>query len=323
MNLPSFADVVKAKTLSPEDRLAEYQKLVDWSGTESGVKLIGNPYIQSYMTEHMGKTRFENKPSLCEVLADPELSAQLYKHTSTKTRLEVNMPQAFSRMNPVCFMKPSVAKFIYTKFGATKVLDPTAGWGGRMLGAFACGIDYIGIDTNVSLQPAYDAMIAELTPRSKGSAQMLWTDCLSVDFSTLDYDFVFTSPPYCNKELYEHMTPFENRTAFFTRFLIPLLTKCLAHSKPGAWVCFNLAADDYDGLLRAGFRKADRLEEFYQSTQRRKDGTVKAEIVYCWTTGAPPPAPALAPACPAACARCLALEQEIARLKAAMKSLLG
>lgn len=314
MSLPSFADVVNAKRLSPEDRLADFQKLVDWDGKENGVKLIGNPYIQSYMTEHMGKTKFDGKPSLCETLADPTLAATLYKHTSTKTRLEINMPQAFSRMNPVCFMKPSVAKHIYTKFGATKVLDPTAGWGGRMLGALACGIDYIGIDTNLSLRPAYEAMISELAPHTEGSAQMIWDDCLAVDVSTLDYDFVFTSPPYGNKELYEHMTPFESRKAFFVDFLIPLLTKCM---RPGVWVCFNLAEDDYKGLLQHGFRAADRIEEFFQSTQKRKDGSTKTERVYCWMS---PVAPK--PDC-STCQRCRDLEQEVARLKTALKALLN
>ena len=31
---------------------------------------------------------------------------------------------------------PKAAKHIYKKYGATSVLDPTSGWGGRMLGAW-------------------------------------------------------------------------------------------------------------------------------------------------------------------------------------------
>jgi hypothetical protein len=328
MSLPTFADVVNAKSLSHEERIADFTRLADWPGMDNGVKLIGNPYIQSYMTEHMGKTRFEGKPSLKEVLDDPTLSQTLYKHTSTKTRLEINMPQAFSRMNPVCFMKPSVAKFIYKTFKATKVLDFTAGWGGRMLGALASDIEYIGIDTNVSLRPAYEAMMAELSPLSKGKATMLWEDCREVDFSKLEYDFVFTSPPYCNKELYEHMTPFESPKTFYTEFLIPMLHKSLTHIKSNGWVCLNIDADDYKALCRYGFREADRTEEFQQSTRKRKDGSVKMETVYCWKSGGVPPAPAPVPvrgpvpSC-SGCERCCELEQEVARLKAALRNLLG
>ena len=90
------------------------------------------------------------------------------------------------------------------------MLDPTAGWGGRMLGAWALGIDYTGIDTNVNMKPAYDSMIEMLNSKTPAifeepKLQMLWQSALDVDFSTLDYDFVLTSPPYVNLEIYEHM----------------------------------------------------------------------------------------------------------------------
>ena len=39
------------------------------------------------------------------------------------------------------------------------MLDPTAGWGGRMLGAWALGIDYTGVDTNTNMKIAYDNMM--------------------------------------------------------------------------------------------------------------------------------------------------------------------
>lgn len=326
MSLPTFADIVNAQKLTSAQRESDFRRLQTWSGKENGVKLIGNPYIQSFMTEHMGKTRYEGKPSLKEVMDDEGLRQDLFKRTITKERLEVNMRQAYSRRSPICFLKPSVAKYLYTLFGATKVLDFTAGWGGRMMGAFACGIEYTGIDTNVELRPAYDEMIAELSSWSKGSARMLWEDCLSVDFSKLDYDFVFTSPPYYNKEVYEHMTPFASKAQFYTGFLIPMLEKSLRHIKGNGWVCINVNPEYYDELVRAGFRKADRIETFLQSTNKRKDGSDKLEYVYCWSNGSAPedPTPTPVPSCPApSCVRCRELEQEVARLKAAMKLLLN
>ena len=257
-------------------------------------------------------------------MENDDLRMKLWNQTHTKTRLEINMPQAYSRRSPVCFLKPSVAKFIYTKFGATKVLDPTAGWGGRMLGAYACGIEYIGIDTNVELRPAYESMMSELSQWTKGKAQMIWGDCMSVDFSKLDYDFVFTSPPYHNKEAYEHMPPFESKRAFYCKFLIPMIEKCLLHIKNNGWVCININPEFYEELLTYGFRPCDRVEEFQQSTMKKKDGTTKMEQVYCWSN-APVSLPA-ASVCsdpqPDGCARCRQLEAEVLRLKEAMKKLL-
>lgn len=334
MNLPTFADIVNAKKLSVEERRADVDRLVRWNGRENTIKLLGNPYIQSYMTEHMGKTRYENKPTLKETMEDEHLRADLYKRTITKERLEVNMPQAFSRRSPICFLKPSTAKHIYKTFNATKVLDFTAGWGGRMLGAYASGIEYTGIDTNVELKPVYEQMMAELSEWTTGKARMIWEDCRNVDFSTIDYDLVFTSPPYHNKEVYEHMTPFPSKEIFYKEFLIPLLNRSLKHIRRNGWVCINVNPEYYEELLQYGFRKADRIVEFQQSSVKRKDGTTKMEQVYCWQNDhvpAPVPVPAPAtedvqsvcssdPSVP--CARCRELEQEIAKLKSAMKKLL-
>lgn len=330
MELPTFQDIVKAKSLTEQERHRDVLRLVEWNGRENGVKLIGNPYIQSYMTEHMGQTRFEGKPSLREVMENDDLRMKLWKQTNTKERLEINMPQAYSRRSPVCFLKPSVAKFIYTKFGATKVLDFTAGWGGRMLGAYASGIEYIGIDTNTSLRPAYDRMMAELPQWTAGKAQMIWEDCTKVDFATLDYDLVFTSPPYHNKEVYEHMTPFESRDAFYRKFLIPMIHKSLKHIKNNGWVCININPEFYAELMSYGFRPCDRVEEFQQSTTKKKDGTTKMEQVYCWCNSPPsvlsrPPPPTSVCTDPVAdgdCMRCRELEAEVRRLKEAMKKLL-
>ena len=56
-----------------------------------------------------------------------------------------------------------------------------------------------GIDTNINLKPAYDKMIENY------GGNMIYDNCLNVDFSQIDYDFVLTSPPYINLEKYECM----------------------------------------------------------------------------------------------------------------------
>eukprot|EP01050_Picozoa_sp_SAG11_P013240 SAG11_NODE_1533_length_4732_cov_3.368012_7_plen_76_part_00 len=42
----------------------------------------------------------------------------------------------------IAILRPSMAKHIYTRYNATSVLDPCAGWGGRLLGAFSKNIVY-------------------------------------------------------------------------------------------------------------------------------------------------------------------------------------
>jgi hypothetical protein len=279
--LPSFNDMIEAR--KNDKRMDDVRKLVEWDGSTSTIKLIGNTFINHHQFENISKTTFENKISLYETMQNPASIQKLFenvcdksKHTCSKRQLAMHMTQAFSRRSPVCFFKPSIAKHFYKKFNATKVLDPTAGWGGRMLGAYACGIEYIGIDTNIDLKPAYASMIEEL----KYPAKMIWDSCLNVDFSELDYDFVLTSPPYFNKEIYENMKPFENKKTFYIDFLIPMIEKCIKYNK-GQWVCININPEYYNELI-CYFRPADRIEEYQQSTAK-KEGKPKMEFIYCWS----------------------------------------
>jgi DNA modification methylase len=146
-----------------------------------------------------------------------------------------------------------------------------------MLGAVSYGVKYTGIDTNISLKPIYKLMMDEL----KGDTHMIWEDCLKVDFATINYDMVLTSPPYINKELYEHMKPFENNKVYYKKFLIPLINKCLANIKNNGFVCININKEYYDCLLGYGYREADDIIE-YQQSSRKKEGKSKMEYVYCW-----------------------------------------
>jgi DNA modification methylase len=78
------------------------------------------------------------------------------------------------------------------------------GWGGRLVGACIAGVPkYIGIDTNRNLEAPYKNMCEQLKKLSPCTdAQLLFVDALTVDYSAFEYDMVFTSPPYYNKEIY-------------------------------------------------------------------------------------------------------------------------
>jgi hypothetical protein len=279
IQLPTFNEMVNQKTLTLEQRKKEIESLKSFDGLTSGIKLAGNKYINHYFFSEIAKVRFDNKPSLFEIMHNEKLKEKLYKGTITKdNNLASNMMGAYTRLSPVCFFKPTIAKFLYTKFQPTSVLDFTAGWGGRMMGAVAYGCKYTGIDTNITLKQNYDIMMEELG----GDTEMIWKSALDVDFSNIDYDMVLTSPPYINKELYEHMKPFESSKSYYVDFLIPLITKSLANIKNNGTVCININKEYYEGLLKNGFREANEIVEYQQSTRQNKDGKTKMEYVYCW-----------------------------------------
>jgi len=275
----TFADVVAHKKLNEVRRKKDLKNLVKYDASENVRSFAGNKYLYHYQMENLCKTRVKNRPSLCQIMNDDKLYAKLYSKLEKLKRTGTLANRLFEaeRFNgAVVFFKPTTAKYIYQKFGAKQVLDPTAGWGGRMLGAYALGIEYTGIDTNTNLKPAYDDMILEL---ERDNLNMIWESCLEVDFSTIEYDFVLTSPPYINMEVYENMIPFESDKVFYTEFLIPLLNKCLFHIKNNGWVCFNISPKMYADLLKHGFRPADEEHDLLQQKRLGKD---KQDKIYCW-----------------------------------------
>ena len=150
--------------------------------------------------------------------------------------------------------KPLVAKWLYCTYKPrTAVLDFSAGWGGRCLGAMALGIPYIGIDTNKDLRPAYERMTKEL---DSDAVTMRFQDAAATDFSKFKYDMVFTSPPYFKTvkpvEGYAHMPHYADRADFNARFLFPVIRSTYAHLARGGTYALNIPADMYDELKAAG-----------------------------------------------------------------------
>ena len=151
--------------------------------------------------------------------------------------------------------KSLIAKWMYCTYQPrTAVLDFSAGWGGRCLGAMALGIPYIGIDTNTDLRPAYERMVKELDSDSK--VTMRFQDAAATDFSKFKYDMVFTSPPYFKTvrpiEGYAHMPHYADRADFNARFLFPVVRSTYAHLSRGGTYALNIPDDMYDEIKAAG-----------------------------------------------------------------------
>lgn len=271
----TFQQIVDDKKISAKQRHKDLENLKKFKADSNERKFCGNNYLYHYQMENLCKTKVK-KFSLYEKMMNDQEYKKLYEKAQKLNRtgnLANRLFEAERFNGAVVFFKPSVAKFLYKKFNATKVLDFTAGWGGRMLGAWSLGIDYTGIDTNINLKPAYDSMIQELD----GNLKMIWDSCLNVDFSKLDYDFVLTSPPYINLEVYEHMTPFESNT-FYEQFLIPMIEKSLKYIKKNGKVAINISPKMYEELIET-FPPCD---EEYDLLQQKRLGKDKQDKIYIW-----------------------------------------
>lgn len=293
MSIPSYEEILACKHLTVEKMTKDLLLLLGWNADTNESKLCGNPTLYHYQMDNLCRTSTNSSKcphaSLYSVMVEGKEggAGKLYGEMLKRGRSGSDALRMFEvhRVNrgSVVFFKPSMAKYIYKKFGATSILDPTAGWGGRMLGAWSLGLPYVGFDTNLKLEKPYGEMMEVLGSdrfsHINVDLEMRFEDCLKADWSDISYDFVLTSPPYVNLELYEGMTPFASDNAFYDGFLIPLLNKCIRYCKPGGWVCFNISPKMYDQLIKRGFRVPDEQHDLLQQKRAGKD---KQDKIYCW-----------------------------------------
>lgn len=154
---------------------------------------------------------------------------------------------------------PHVAAKLYRQYipmnirSKAKVLDPCAGWGGRMIGASTVVNCYEGFEpstkTYEGLRNLFHFIVEkQLNPKFKAKIY-----CLPFEDATLPkayYDFALTSPPYYDTEIYsDEETNSLNRYKTFEEwcrgFFFPLIQKTMTSLKPNATFILNIGDRKY------------------------------------------------------------------------------
>jgi len=173
---------------------------------------------------------------------------------------------------PAVNFPPLTAKFLYEHFTKhidisekVNVYDPSSGWGGRILGAMCTNRDlhYIGTDPNPDNVGIYERVaqyynthcfqsnpfFGKASPNTFEVFQ-LGSEVIGDDKNFLKYfgklDFVFTSPPYFNREQYsqDENQSFKKFSAYEDwrdNFLKPTLTTAFSFLKNDRYLCWNIA----------------------------------------------------------------------------------
>lgn len=282
----TISDIESHKRITTTELDRDLNNLIGFSATQNSNSFYGNPTLYHFQLKNLLRCGRENGKTIYEIWNDPVAREKLISDTRKRNRggrtPAGNVFECFRiNLGSIVMFKATTAKYLYKKYNSSHVLDPTAGWGGRLLGAWSLGIDYTGIDTNVELKPAYDEMISYL-PRTLTSQQiMIWKSCLDVDFSKIDYDLVLTSPPYVNLELYEHMTPWDKDEDFYKNFLIPLWDKCITNIRRGGKVCLNISPKMYEKAIEFGLPKCKDEEDLKQQLGQQTNKK-KQDKIYIW-----------------------------------------
>jgi hypothetical protein len=299
----TILDIENHKIISDTELDRDIRNVLKFDSGVNKNSFAGNPFLYHFQFKNLLKCARKDGKTFYDLWDEPLSREKLIVETEKRNRggrtAAGNIYECF-RINrgSVVMFKATTAKYLYSKYNAKNVLDPTAGWGGRLLGAWSLGINYTGIDTNINMVPAYDSMISKLKEYDRQSEnslftfgdsptqRMIWGNCLDIDFSKIEYDFVLTSPPYINLEIYEHMTPWESDEHFYKKFFIPLWEKCSSSIKPNGTIAFNISPKMYDDAILYGLRPSDGSEDLLQQMGAKHDsiksGKKKQDKIYIW-----------------------------------------
>jgi len=135
--------------------------------------------------------------------------------------------------------RPTIAMEIYTRFEAKNVLDMSAGWGDRLIGAIASAYteSYLGFDPNKDLEPGHTKMIETFCPYSNKDPNNFKVEYIGFEQANLagkNFDMMFTSPPFFDFEVYSNDKQQSINTnptfnSWIKNFLFKSIAKCWDH----------------------------------------------------------------------------------------------
>jgi len=268
-------DLILAETYTPEDLARDWNRLQKENfltpqgeiGEIGSRARVGHYVIDKHMP-HFHDVQNHHGRSVRNSISQEALEKALHMNVrghSTPYASEIRkMITMGLGLGSVTKYRAKVAKTIVRYFAAQRVLDPCAGWGGRMLGAIAAGATYMGCDPDPRTAAGLRAILADpsIPAPAAARATVIEKPCekaLVEDLQAMEpFDMILTSPPYFNLELY---TAGEQSTvthptwdSWVTDWLKPVILGCLARLKEGGVSCWSVKdfrTDKAYGLVAA------------------------------------------------------------------------
>jgi hypothetical protein len=182
-------------------------------------------------------------------------------------------------ISAINIMRPLNCMEIYTRFNAKRVLNFCAGWGGSTVAASALNLDaFYGIEINTDLKDPYDKMVTYLRTKSNTEFSIHFGDATDFDYSIINYDTVFASPPYYFIEKYANNIGYKSKADMDARFYRPVFSKSYNGLKNGGHFIINICKEVYENILKNLFGEAHIVFPLKKS-KRQNNHT---EMVYVW-----------------------------------------
>ena len=143
--------------------------------------------------------------------------------------------------------KPSVAKWVYEKYGnGGDVLDFSSGWGDRLSGFYASNCkSYVGIDPNIDVYNNYKHQIKLYEKYINKNVEIINSPAEDVILDRF-FDLVFTSPPYFDLERYsqektQSWKKYKKLDDWLSNFLFKSIGNFWKNLKSGGYLIINIS----------------------------------------------------------------------------------
>jgi tRNA G10 N-methylase Trm11 len=148
--------------------------------------------------------------------------------------------------------RPTAAKAIYVNYSSAgdKILDFSAGYGGRLLGCLPLNREYLGIDPCKKQVSGLKAMFKMLNKHSlcfaKATIMQGTAESIMPNLDNESLDLIFSSPPYFNQEKYcsdwsQSYIRYPDYETWLRRFLENVIQLCYEKLKPKKFFLLNIA----------------------------------------------------------------------------------
>jgi len=247
------------------DAVVEFGRLCNGDKAGQKISLLFNPHrLDTATCKSVSLIEAMQSAAFCSGLA----RALAWKDGKVSDLLYQCLQLGINGVQYVNEFPPHVAREIYTAYGAQRILDPCAGWGGRMIGAASVGAFYHGFEPSTRTHHGL-ILLGEFLKSFKTGFDYR-VDCQPFEDAYLSggvYDLAFTSPPYYDTEHYSDESTqarrrYQDYGAFERGFLLPMIEKSIPVTRHG--VVVNIGSRRYpmrDGIA-ARFPRAEVLTRF-------------------------------------------------------------
>lgn len=303
---PLYDKIREVGLLFPDDydkAIKEWGKIKDMKVNVDDVELYNNSSAGSYICKYFCQRSFYGATDtksrvIFDLFNDDEFMLKLVKNRlgllwndgseesfNISPKMILQGMRSMRAVSQVTMFKFPIAKYVYMKYSkeGDVVFDPSAGFGGRLMGAMSCGRKYIGVDP-LTIPELYEMGAAlsfkDFTLIQNGS------EFVKLDENSID--LAFTSPPYYNLEVYskdDTQAYNKGEDYFYNVYWKTTLENIKYMLKPGKKFVLNVKEDKMIEMAKDMFKLIEDIglktvKSHLNKRDGNKDNAIKYEYMY-------------------------------------------